>query len=272
MSGNNHPEFHEPGISLVEELSAKLIGLNLELDRKNRQLEESEAARMRMLSNISHDLRAPLSAVRGAVDRLTEGSPGAAEREQLAGIISRRVAVLEKLVDDLFFAVRLDQPEFALRLEELPIEPFIEEYYITMETAGSFSRHKPALRLPGDPGLIVRLDAAYFLRVLDNLMSNALRHTAEGGLIELAVNGAGEAVEIFLRDSGDGIVPEALPHIFDRTFTASRARTPGGGAGLGLHIAKSIVEKHGGRIACESRVGEGSTFRVTLPRAGFPGR
>ena len=268
MSDGHSQSFIAPGIDMVEELTAKLIGLNIELEQKNRQLEASEKARISILSNISHDLRSPLAAVRGAVDRLLPGTVSPEEARRLTEIINLRVLALEKLVDELYFSVTLEQPEFLLKRECIPIVPFLEEYFITLEISGRFDTRRAVLNVPGDMDCLVNIDTHRFLRVLDNLVSNALRHTNEGALIEIGCSCGDGSVGIYLRDSGEGISADDLPHIFERTYTASRARTPGEtGSGLGLHIARSIIEKHGGEISCVSTRGEGATFRITLPMA-----
>ena len=268
MSEGRGPSFIAPGIDMVEELTAKLIGLNIELEQKNRQLQASETARVSILSNISHDLRSPLAALRGAVDRLLSGTVSQEEGARLTQIIDLRVSVLERLVDELYFSVTLEQPEFSLNMECIPIVPFLEEYFITLEISGRFDARQAVLNVPEDMDCRADIDTHRFLRVMDNIVSNALRHTGEGDLIELGCSGGDDFIEIYLRDSGEGISPDDLPHIFKRTYTASRARTPGEtGSGLGLYIAKSIIEKHGGEISCASEPGHGAIFKITLPTA-----
>jgi len=259
-------QFIQPAINPVENLSARLIMLNLELEEKNRQLKESQQARERILSNISHDLRAPLSAVRGAVDRLRSGALQEEEKERLAEIIDRRLSSLEQLVEKLSLSQRLDQPEFSLQTEPLSIVPFLEEYFISTRATGKLDGRRATLLLPKDQNLRTNLDAAHFLRVLDNLFSNALHHTQTGDSLLFSCRREGGDILICLRDSGEGISPEDLPHIFERTYTSSKARTPDeGGSGLGLYIAKIIVEKHGGDILCESQMGRGTVFTILLP-------
>lgn len=268
MSNTQDPHFIEPGISRVEEMSARLIALNLELERKNQLLKASEQAREHILSNISHDLRAPLTAVRGALDRLLGPAVGEEERCKLIGIIDRRVASLERLVGELYISQKLDQPEFKLRLEHLSIAPFLQEYFITLETAGAFRDREAVLSIPVGFDACSALDAQHFLRILDNLISNALRHTAPGERIELGCLRSDEGVQIYLSDTGEGVKPEDMPYIFDRTYTSSSARTPEeSGSGLGLYLAKLIAEKHGGTISCKSDSEKGATFTITLPES-----
>jgi len=268
---NKERKFPQPEINQVEELSAKLIDLYHDLAEKNRQLEESELSRKNMFSNITHDLRALVSAISGAAERLCKEEIGAEEHKKLANIIDSRASVLEKLINDLYLSNLIDQPEFSLSLIPLDVAPILEEYLISMEGAGKLSGREYILSIPDGCSAAALIDPQYFIRVLDNLLSNALRFTETGDAIELGCRESsgpeGKVVELFLSDSGAGVHPDDLPRIFDRAFTAEAARTPGkSGSGLGLTIAKTIVEKHGGEIRCDSIYGEGTVFTISLPR------
>jgi len=263
---HGHNQYTQPEINNVDSLTANMIDLNLELKQKNRQLKEIQEERDRILSNISHDLRAPLYAVRSAVDRLSSGAASQKEITHLIGIIDRRTAFLEQLIEDLYLLQRLEQPEFSLVMTPLLIAPFLEEYFISLQINGSLRQIE--LCLPEDKNLLVNLDANYFIRVLDNLFSNAVRHTKAQDKIRLACRYENGRILILLEDTGEGIAPEDLPHIFERTYTASQARTPDEGRrGLGLFIAKSIVEKHNAYISCESSLCRGTAFKISLPEA-----
>lgn len=264
MSGEKK-EF-KPEINAVESLSKKLIELNLEFDEKNRQLEQSEKARKLMFTNISHDLRAPISAIRGACYRLIDPTIDHEEVSKLAKIIDSRSSVLERLIDDLYFSVMIDQPEFNIELNTLEIAPILEEYYISMRGSGKFKKKFFGLTIPEGFDARVNLDPQYFLRVLDNLISNAVRYTSDGDTIEIACEEKSGFVEIVISDTGIGIAKEDIPYIFDRTYTVLNARTPGeSGSGLGLAIAKTIVEKHTGTIRCESTLKKGTAFYISFP-------
>ncbi len=259
-------KFISPEINSADALSARLIEVGLQLEATNNRLLESEKARSRILQNISHDLRAPLAAVRGGVDRLMD-NPAEEERNKLLGIIDRRLISLEKLVDELHLSQKLEQPEFTLKKEDIEVAQLLEEYYIQMQVSGKYDERELNLILPEDTEVLLALDVDHFLRVLDNLTTNALQHSGKGDSIALSLDFDDNNITITVSDTGEGIAPEHLELIWTRTFTASGARTPNkSGSGLGLHITQLIVEKHGGKISCESVQDSGTSFIIVLPR------
>ena len=259
-------EYAQPAINRVEDLTARLIELNSELKEKNRQLIQSELARKDMFSNVTHDLRAPVAAIRGAAERLCSDEISEEERKKMMKIIESRAEVLDRLVNDLYFSILVEQPEFSLNLSCLEIAPILEEYFISLVSAGRLENRKSHLDVPVGFSAQVMIDPQYFIRVMDNLFANAMRHTTSDDLIEMSCQENGNSIEIIVHDTGSGIKASDLPYIFDQTFSGEWARTPNkSGSGLGLSIAKTIVEKHGGNISCHSVYGEGSTFTVTLP-------
>jgi len=242
-----------------------LMELNRDMDEKFYRLEQSELARKNTFSNITHDLRAPVAVIRGAVERLSNDNIGKEERKGLLRIIDSRTMVLEQLVNDMYLSMLVNQPEFSLNLSCLEIAPLLEEYFISMKGAGRLDNRNSHLIIPGGFSSRAMIDSKYFLRVLDNLFSNAIRHTKPGEIIEMGCRDIGNQIEIYVQDSGTGIPTDDIPYIFDRTYSGERARTPGkAGSGLGLSIAKSIMEKHNGSINFHSVYGNGATFIVTL--------
>ena len=261
-------EYHHPSINQVEDLSARLIQVNRELEEKNRQLEESEIARKNIFSNVTHDLRAPVAAMRGAAERLSSEGLSGEELNKMIRIIMSRTENLDRLINDLYFSMLVEQPGFSPELSYMEISPVLEEFFISMEGAGRFNGRKACLDVPEEFSAFVMLDPHHFIRVLDNLLMNALRHTEQDDLIILGCREYDDRVEVYVQDTGSGIPESDLPHIFDSTFAGEGARTPGkSGSGLGLSIARTIVEKHGGKISCKSVFGGGTTFVISLPLA-----
>jgi len=259
-------KYDHPAITQVELLTEKLIIFNQQLEQTNRQLKASETARKNIFTNITHDLRAPIAVIRGAIERLHNDGIDEAERKKMLKIIDSRVATLEVLIDDMYYSAMIDQPGFKLSPQKFEVALILEEYFISMESAEWLGKRESTLNIPDGFSASINIDTKYFFRVLDNLFSNAISHTKKGDRIELGCSDVEGFVEIYLSDSGAGIPISFLPYIFDRSFIGSSARTPGKtGSGLGLSIARSIVEKHGGTIRCISEQGEGSTFIISLP-------
>ncbi len=268
--------YEPPDIQTVEELSRRLLEQNHRLTQLNEQLRVSEQLRIEMLSNISHDLRAPATALRSAVDcLLSDDALCASEHRPLIEIMDRRTAALEHLINELYFLMSLDSPSFQLNLETLDIIPFLEEYVITQRLNAKFAQRRLTCDFGTCSELLLKVDPVRMLRVLDNLFDNALRFSPQDSTISLGyrINGDGTA-DIFVRDEGIGIPSDALEKIFERTSTLSSARTPSlsaesaykGGTGLGLSIVQGIVQKQGGKVWCESTLGSGSTFFIQLPQ------
>lgn len=259
-------QYDHPAIRQVEAISTKLIDLNRQLEEKNKLLEQSERARKGMFSNITHDLRAPVTVIRGAVERLSNKGTSEEEREAMLKIIQSRAETLDQLVNDLYFSILVEQPGFTLNLSCLELVPLLEEYCISMKGSGRLVDRRTALDIPKGFNARVMIDPQHFLRVLDNLMSNAIRHTKQDDSIKMSCRENDGVVEIRVKDSGSGIPERDLPYIFDRTFSGEWARTPGrSGSGLGLAIARTIIEKHGGEIHCNTSYGKGTTFIISLP-------
>jgi signal transduction histidine kinase len=227
-------------------------------------LAKAQSVRQQMTADIAHELRTPLSVILGHVDAMEEGV--LPPTPETLHIIREETAQLSRLVEDLRTLSRADAGE--LSLTKVPTDPH--------ELIGkAVTSHRP---LAAEKGIRLEIDAKAPLpeimvdpdrigQVLDNLLSNALRHTPEGGRIRVFAREAGGGVEFGVSDSGPGIPPEALPHVFDRFYRAdsSRARDQGG-SGLGLAIARSIVESHGGTIHAESKPGEGASFILWVPK------
>ena len=261
-------EYSYPSISQIENLAVRLIELNRELAEKNMQLEKSELARKNMFSNVTHDLRAPVAAIRGATERLCSGGIDDDERNKMIRIIDTRVEALDHLIGDLYYSTLVEQPDFLPKLSHHKIAPVLEEYAISLNGSGRLRDREGRLSIPAGFDACVMLDPQYFSRVMENLTSNALRHTKKNDVIELGCRANENLVEIYVRDTGSGISERDLPFIFDHTFAGEYSRTPGkSGSGLGLSIARAIIEKHGGTIDCHSVYGEGATFIISLPEA-----
>jgi signal transduction histidine kinase len=229
------------------------------------QLEQTEQRRRELLSDVAHELRTPLATIDGYLQAIDDGvmAPDARVLGSVRGEVSR----LERLVDDLQKVSRAEERQLDLHLSRIPPRQLVE----AARTAAAPGYADKGVRLSADTdGELppVQVDPDRLGEVLANLLENALRHTPAGGTVSIGAhaNGAG-TVELAVTDSGEGIAPEHLPRVFERFYRADHARDRAhGGSGIGLAIAKAIVEAHGGRISASSPgSGRGATFRVALP-------
>ena len=229
-----------------------------------------ESIRKEFVANVSHELRTPLSVIKGYVETLVDAGPDmpASDRTRFLRTIQRHTDRLNSLLGDLLALSRLESAQPGLARESVNL---VELLTTVVE---DFSAHRVAnghrFSLTVDPLLPdVLADPLKLGQVLDNLVSNALKYTPGGSLIELVVRiGPMNTVEVQVRDNGPGIPTEDLPHLFERFYRVDKGRSrETGGTGLGLSIVKHIVQLHGGRVWAESRMGEGSTFFFTLPLA-----
>lgn len=261
-------KFEQPAVdsNTVAELSKKLL-------EANAKLKEAELERKLMLENISHDLRAPLTAIRSAIDYLKardekEGLPASSkDLSDMLRLIDNRALTLEVLVQDLFYLTSLESGRDELKMQRIPIAQFLEEYFFAAQIDERYAQRNLLLEIPEDDDSFVSMDIGKMSRVLDNLFTNARKYSEDGSDITLGMERVGDCVRFFVRDTGLGIPEDEVAHIFDRTYRVSKSRTPAGetSSGLGLSIVKSIVDQHGGRVWCESNLGEGSCFFVELP-------
>lgn len=226
-------------------------------------LTKAEALRRNLVADVAHELRTPLSVVQGNLQAILEGVYPL-EMEQIAGLYDE-TRLLTRLVADLHELALADAGQ--LRLLLAPVSPVelaraaVAQFTAAAESAGV------ALRLDADASTPeVEGDADRLAQVLRNLLSNALRHTPAGGSVTVAVRPEGDSVRLDVADTGSGIAPGDLPHVFDRFYRGDRSRArQGGGAGLGLAIARQLILAHAGQISVTSPAGGGATFTVLLP-------
>ncbi len=258
----------------VQDKTRSIARVNAELVSMNQMLLKNEEARKKMMSNVSHDLRTPITAIRGYIELIMNAkvnTPRETINTYLTNMHTRSVQ-MEQLIEDLVQLTRLESDPADIKTQTVNLRDMIDNLYelYLMESEGS--NKKLHLDMPDDDMLTVMGDPNRLLRVFENLIVNAMRYTPDDGRIEIrafrevAALG-GDAIHIIVRDNGIGIPAAELPYIFDRFYRATNASIHKSGSGLGLSIVKSFVEKHGGRIWAESIEKEGSVFHVILPAA-----
>lgn len=240
-----------------------------ELRQKNEQLMEVDRLKSAFIGSVSHELRTPLTSIRGYGEFLEDqlGGPLTADQAEYVARIMKSSAHLQGLVDDLLDFARMEAGAFAIALSSAELGAKIREVIESFQPQGLEKGVRLTASLPDGP-LLARMDAARVGQVLINLVGNALKFTPPDGRIEVGVSEDAAEWRVTVSDSGLGIAAENLPQLFERFYQVDPSNThQTGGTGLGLSISKALVEAHGGRIGVTSRLGEGSTFWFTLPRA-----
>ncbi len=238
------------------------------LNQMMTRLERSFAALRRFTADASHELKTPLTVLRAGVERAITmpslPSEALAALEETLQEINR----MTELVEALLMLARADEGTAPLHRETVDLRAIVEETGETGELLAAEAGVNMEVATPADP-VIVPVDASRIRQLILNLLTNAVKYTPAGGSVRLQLGPSNGRVTLTVADSGVGIAPGDLPHIFDRFWRADSARTRTGersGTGLGLAICKWIAEAHGGTIDVQSRPGRGTTFTVTLPR------
>jgi PAS domain S-box-containing protein len=240
--------------------------------RLERQMQEQAAALAELdhrkdefLAMLSHELRNPLAPILNAV-QLLQLNKGQNSRQQKAhAIIGRQVGQLTHLVDDLMEVSRTLTGRIQLRREPIAVSGIVERAVETVRPLIDLHRHKLTVSLPPD-SIWLYADAARLEQVVTNLLTNAVKYTNEGGQIWLSVQQEGDKAVLRVRDTGLGITPVFLPHVFELFTQAERSSDRSqGGLGIGLALAQRLVEMHEGTIGVSSTLGQGSEFVVSLP-------
>lgn len=230
-------------------------------NQMSQQLAHAIQARKQMTADIAHDLRSPLTVIQGYTEALSDGKLEGGE--EIYTILHQETQYLSRLVDDLRLLSLADAGELPLQLQTVDPALIAERTYtrhaLNAQQKGvtfdlDIEQHLPP----------IRVDTERMAQVLDNLMTNSLRYTPAGGKITLRLRREQNRLLMQVEDTGSGIAPEDLPRVFNRFYRADSARQSNGESGLGLAIAKSLVEAQGGSIAVASEVGKGTTFTITF--------
>ena len=229
-------------------------------------LEKTDTLRREMVAHVSHDLRTPLATLHGYIEtlKLKDSELDPAERERYLAVALDQSERLRRLVGDLFELAKLDAHE------QMPVREPVSLAELASDIAQKFQleaqRRGSTIDIEAGEALpMVDADIALVERVLENLLDNALSHSPDGGAIRIPIARNRDTVRIAVADSGPGIAPEHLPRVFDRFYQAGNAHRGNAHAGLGLAIAKRIVELHGARLEVESDLGRGTSFSFRLP-------
>ena len=254
-----------PGNADRDELD-ELARLALSFNQMAARLEQTEARRLELIGNVAHELRTPLSSIKGYMEGLIDGvlPAGAATFQQ----VYREADRLQRLVYDLQELSQVEAGAFDLNLQPTSVMDLVKA--VMARLGRQFEDKGVALEIDVPSNLPpVQVDGDRIGQVLLNLVGNALQYTPAGGEVCLRARREGGMVRLAVEDSGIGIAPEHLPRVFERFYRVDRSRSRvGGGSGIGLTIARHLVEAHAGQIGVTSDgLDQGSTFSLTLPIA-----
>jgi signal transduction histidine kinase len=230
------------------------------------ELKKTDELRRELVANVSHDLRTPITSLRGYLETLYVKADSLSETERLEYI---RIALkhserLAQLVSELFELAKLESCTTTLELEPFVLAELVQDAVQHFQLAAKERKIHLAADVPRE-SLRVRADVGLIARVLDNLLDNALQHTPEGGRVTVCIDNRDDKLKLRIKDTGSGIPPEHMPHLFERFFHRAPGERPDhGGIGLGLAIAQKSLELHGSSLEVESEPGQGSCFAFDL--------
>ncbi|MCL6547440.1 MAG: cell wall metabolism sensor histidine kinase WalK [Alicyclobacillus sp.] len=241
----------------VNDLTERLQRAEAEQDRLDR-------ARREFVANVSHELRTPLTSIKSYVEALQDAAPDEETQQRFLSVIAREADRMTRLARDLLLLSGLDEGRDPGRDADIDVGTWLREAVERMALPARGAGLELELNVEGSA--VVRGNRDMLDRVMDNLMANAIAYTAPGGHVRVRATAGGGQVTIQVADTGIGIPEADLPHVFERFYRVDKGRSRRrGGSGLGLALAKEITELHGGRIAIESRLNQGTTVTVVLP-------
>jgi signal transduction histidine kinase len=247
-------------VALFLLVSALICATIRSLQRARQRADEAMRAREQLLAVVAHDLTSPLHAVKLAEERIRLAPRDVPLLERSLKTIRHASSRMDHLLRDLVDTTHIEHDELAVTLRAEPVAPIVQEVAHLFAAQAQEARLTLEVSAPPAPS-VVDCDRDRLMQVLGNLMGNALKFTPEGGRVAVRALDREEAVRFEVEDSGAGISPEHLPHIFER-FRSFDAR----GTGLGLYIARSLVAAHAGELSVQSRLGHGTTFWFEVPR------
>ena len=258
---------------VVEEKTAHISMINRDLYNTNKKLLENEEARKNVMSNVSHDLRTPITAIRGYSELLLQSGSNLNEEQRNVYLqnIMKRSQQMERIVSDIVEISKMESSGFEFEFMDISMNELLDELYMLYSSDMRNSSKKIILDLPDDDLLITKADPKRISRVFENLISNAINYTKEEAVIEIKAWRENadkpfeeQRIHIEIKDDGIGIPSDEVSHIFDRFYRAKNSGQNIKGTGLGLSIVKMIVDRHDAEIRVESVLGEGTSFHVIM--------
>ncbi len=255
----------DPARDEIGQIGRAFSSMARKIEEQFERLKETDRVRRELISNVSHDLRTPLSSMHGYVDTLLikneELEPG--QRQRYLEITRRHTQRLSQLVGDLFELSKLESAQVQPEVERFSLAELLHDVAQEFELDARTKGISIQVETKGDAAMVLA-DIGLMQRVLENLLRNALKHTPRRGTIIISIDPRPDCVSVSVADTGCGIPPQDIDHIFDRFYRAESSDR-GGSSGLGLAIVKRILDLHGSRITVESTVNQGTVFAFDLP-------
>ncbi len=258
----------------IDERTQELLQSNEALEKSYEELERQEGSRRRLLTNISHDLRTPMTLIQGYLEAMQDGViKDREQQERYVRIMLDKVNGLNRLISDLFELSKLEAGQVSFHHSMVRLDDWVEQlrgYYLVDIESRDIRFRCELLDSDMPPSAVwLWIDEFRMKQTLSNLVYNALIHMSPGDGLALTFRYDQQQgmLELKVADTGSGIPPEDLPYIFERFYKNDKSRNSaqGSGSGIGLAIVKEIIDAHRGSIAADSTVGEGSVFTITLP-------
>lgn len=264
IAGRRYMKTHERGA--FQDVYASLNILDQTLREAEEVRRKDERLREEWIANITHDLKTPLSPIRGYAELLasSEDTPDAEELQKYSAVILKNTACAETLINDLKLTYQLENGMVPLKLQALDIIRFVRELVIDCLNDPQYARR--AIEFEAEGSQILNFDPGLMKRALNNLLINTLLHSGSGARTGVEII-SGIPCQIRIWDEGVGMSEKQLNRLFDRYYRGAPAATDSGGTGLGMAIAREIISLHGGKISADSCPGRGTVFRITLPQS-----
>ncbi len=265
--GNLEYRVNISGRDELGELGSTFNDMARTIQKGMEDLKKAKKERTDLIANISHDLRSPLTSIRGHLETLFLKEPDLSreEKKQFLEITLKNVSAFQNLVEELFDLARLESRQYRIKKETFSLAELVQDVIIKLRPLGESKKIEINF---APPGLIpLSGDISLLERVITNILINSITHTPEQGKIDISLTEKNDSVEWRIQDSGPGIPAEDLPRIFDRFYRADKSRNrTGSGTGLGLAIAREIVTLHKGTLRASNGRDGGAVFSMTLPK------
>lgn len=236
------------------------------IEAQAQELKKLDQLKTRFFANVSHELRTPLSLILGPIKRLKKSNPGNATDQKLLNYIEKNSVQLKKLVDEILDLSKLEHGKLELQEEEVNLYEYLKLHINQFSSLDTIDHAKILMDLPKDEQLMVMLDKPKFEKIVNNYLSNAIKYTPLHGQIVFLAKRQKDNLLIAVKDTGRGIHPDDLPHIFDRFYQAKHNYDKNaGGTGIGLSLTQELAQLMDGKVWVESELGQGSTFYAELP-------